>query len=309
MEPGAMEPGRMLRRCCIWLLLSAALLAAAGPSARAQPPSSSDVGPGFTGTGTYLLAPKPSAPPPPGIGPMYRAYAVVTGTDMRQRPWGFARCLREVLVKVSADPRLANDPRTAALAAHADRFVAWFGYVDLMANDPLHDEQGTYDRPYRLTVYFDPARIDAALARLGEHPWRGTRPVIVPVLLVTGPKPPSYVLSADIQAGAAERGAFITAATEFGMAVRFPGKAELSAWNISAMDFPPKPPASPAPGEMVVLGTLQWSETLPGWIGSWHTRWQGAAYSWGISGVNYDAAFRDIVGGAVLLASGRGRPE
>jgi hypothetical protein len=30
---------------------------------------------------------------------------------------------------------------------------------------------------------------------------------------------------------------------------------------------------------------------------------------WGISGVNYDAAFRDIVRGVVLLASGRGAPD
>jgi hypothetical protein len=40
------------------------------------------------------------------IGGFYRANAIVTGTDMRQRPWGFARGLREVLLKVSGDPRL-----------------------------------------------------------------------------------------------------------------------------------------------------------------------------------------------------------
>jgi uncharacterized protein len=40
-----------------------------------------------------------------------QAYAIVTGTDMRQRPWGMAQCLREVLVKVSGDPVLKDDPR------------------------------------------------------------------------------------------------------------------------------------------------------------------------------------------------------
>jgi hypothetical protein len=53
------------------------------------------------------------------IGAFYEAYAIVTGTDMRQRPWGFAQCLREVLVKVSGDPRLKDDPRVIELAAHA----------------------------------------------------------------------------------------------------------------------------------------------------------------------------------------------
>ena len=62
-------------------------------------------------------------------------------------------------------------------------------------------------------------------------------------------------------------------------------------------------------GEAVVTGTLDWSEELPGWIGKWHMRWQGADYAWGISGVNYDAAFRNIVRGVVLVASGAGTPD
>ena len=140
----------------------------------------------------------------------------------------------------------------------------------------------------------------------------GARPVIVPVLRVSGPKPPPYVLSADIAAGAAQRGAFAVAAGVFGMTVRFPGKAELAAWGVSAADFPSptaQPPASRTPGEMVVLGTLEWSETLPGWIGRWRADWNGAPYRWGVKGVNYDAAFRDIVSGAVLLATGHGSPD
>src|SRR5260221_14211864 len=61
---------------------------------------------------------------------LYSAYAIVTGTDMRQRPWGFAQCLKEVLVKVSGDPRLKNDRRVGAMADHADQFVASFDYAD-----------------------------------------------------------------------------------------------------------------------------------------------------------------------------------
>jgi hypothetical protein len=245
------------------------------------------------------------------IGAFYEAYAIVTGTDMRQRPWGMAQCLREVLVKVSGDPRLKDDPRVIELAAHADRLVASFDYVDMMAGFPKKDDQGSYDRPHRLTVRFDPAKIDGTLAELGETPWRGERPVLVPVLLVHGRKPPAYILSAEVPAGAEQRGSFVNAASEFGMMVRMPSEAELAAWGVGVdhFPFPQQEPLREAPGEAIVAGTLDWSETLPGWIGAWRTRWHGADHRWGISGVNYDAAFRDITRGVVLLASGRGTPD
>jgi uncharacterized protein len=243
-----------------------------------------------------------------GAGDFYQAYAIVTGTDMRQRPWGFAQCLREVLVKVSGDPRLKDDKRTLALAVEADRFIAAFDYVDMMAGIPKKDDQGSYDRPHKLTVRFDPAKIDALLAELGETPWHGERPVVVPVLLVHGPKPPPYLLSAEAPAGAEQRGSFVNAAGEFGMRVRLPSDAELAAWGIAADHFPGALPPEGAPGKAIVIGTLDWSETLPGWVGQWRTRWHGKDHAWGISGVNYDAAFRDIAQGVVLLASGRGAP-
>src|SRR5258708_15146559 len=138
---------------------------------------------------------------------LYQAVAIVTGTDMRSRPTGFAQALREVLVKLTGEPLLLRDPRVAELAAHADTLVLSFDYVDQLAGVPRHDEQGTYDRPHDLTVRFDPARIDAALAALGEQPWRGARPAIVPGLAVRGFGAP-YLLSAESPAGAQPRAAF-----------------------------------------------------------------------------------------------------
>jgi hypothetical protein len=246
------------------------------------------------------------------LSELYGADAIVTGTDMRQRPWGFAQCLTEVLVKVSGDPRLRDDPRVAALADHADQYVAAFDYADLMAGIKKKDDQGSYDRPHRLTVRFDPAKIDGILATLGDRPWRGERPVVVPVLLVRGPKPPPYVLSADIPAGDAQRGSFATWAGAAGLKVRFPSDAEFAAGGISVEHFPGEtsPPRTGArANDAVVIGTLDWNETLPGWVGAWRLRWRGADHQWGISGVNYDAAFRDIVRGVELIASGNGEPD
>lgn len=239
---------------------------------------------------------------------LYTADAIVTGTDMRQRPWGFAQCLKEVLVKVSGDPKLRDDPRVAALADRANQFVASFDYADLMAHLKKNDDQGSYDRPHRLTVHFDPARIDALLAQLGDTPWRGTRPVIVPVLRVMGPKPPAYVLSDVTPRGEEQRGAFLEAASEFGMTARFPTESELAGWHATAEMFSPL--LMPDVADTVyVTGTLEWNEALPGWVGNWLLRWHGVQHHWSISGVNYDAAFRDIVRGVMLLASKRGSPD
>jgi uncharacterized protein len=301
-------------RAVRWAGLLELLLAASLSTAHAQQSPANAVAQGASSPanggyfGSRLIGSKSPNRCPPDIGPTYRADVIVTGTDMRQRPWGFARTLREVLVKTSGDPRLKDDPRTLALAEHADRFVACFDYVDLMADVPLHDDQGTSDRPHRLNVFFVPAEIDVILTRLGDKPWRGRRPFIVPVLLVHGRKPPPYVLSAEIAAGAEQRGAFDNAANEFGMHARIPSDRELLSWNAKISRFPSEPPPSSA-GEAVVIGTLDWSETLPGWIGRWRMRWRGVEYAWGIKGVNYDAAFRNIVRGVMLVSSGAGLPD
>ena len=238
---------------------------------------------------------------------LYRATIIVTGTDMRSRPFGFAQALRAVLVNVSGETRLRDDPRVSALAAHADPLVASLSYVDLDAANKIHDDQGTYDRPYDLTVKFVPALIDKALADLGERPWRGTRPVVVPVLAVRG-FASSYLLSAENPAGAEQRQAFADVAGDFYMKVRFPTAAQFTAWGIGMGRFPSLPTTA-ATNDALVAGTLEFQESLPGWVGSWRMRWRGVEYAWGVKGVNYDAAFRDIVRGVLRVASGHGAPD
>ena len=238
---------------------------------------------------------------------LYQMTVIVTGYDMRSRPSGFAQALRWVLVNVSGEPRLRADPRVSALAAHADKLVASFDYVDQMAGIKYHDEQGTYDRPYNLTVKFVPAKIDQALAGLGEKPWRGKRPVVVPALMVRGFNGASYRLSAESLAGADQRTAFADVARDFYMKVRFPTEADFAAWG-NGTGRVPAAPARETADEAVVAGTLEFNRSIPGWVGSWRLRWRGIDYAWGIKGVNYDEAFRDIVRGVLRLASGHRGP-
>ena len=226
---------------------------------------------------------------------------------MRQRPLGFAECLTEVLVKVAGAPALGHDPRVASLAEHADALVRSFDYVDPRAWFLHHDDQGTYDRSYELTVRFDPAKIDAALGTLGLAPWQGTRPLIEPVILIRRNESP-YLLSATEPRGAEMRRAIVDDAAALGLGVHFPSEAELAAWGVTLMGFP-APLAEAGPGRFRVLGALNWSVKALGWVGTWQAGAAGQEHRWEISGVGYDQAFASMVSGAVMLAHGTGVPQ
>ncbi|HLW47296.1 MAG TPA: DUF2066 domain-containing protein [bacterium] len=238
---------------------------------------------------------------------LYQETVITTGSDLRYRADGFSRAFRIVLVKVSGESRLDHDPRVDRLAKEAGLFVASFGYVDQMAGIKHKDDQGTYDRPFNLTVHFVPAMIDRALTGLGAHPWRGTRPVVVPVLAVRGVSA-AYLLTEDGPAGADQRAALVAAADDFALSVRFPTDGEMAAWHVALGSFP-SPPAAPAPDRVVVSGTLEFQEVIPGWVGAWRMRWHGVDYTWGIRGVNFDGAFRNLIRGVARAASGHGAPE
>ena len=241
---------------------------------------------------------------------LYQATTIVTGTDMRSRPSGFAQCLREVLVKVSGEPRLSSDPRVADLASRADVFVTSFTYVDPRANVRPHDDQGTYDRSQNLTVVFDRAKVDDALAKLGELPWPGPRPTIVPFVALRsaeGPWKGEFLLAADETSASVQRDSFLNSAGKYGMRARFPAGSDYQAWGMGPEG--PVPDIPSKEGEMLVRGVLEFRPDAMGWVGLWYLRWHGASYAWKISGVGFDQAFDDLVAGAVRVASGHGAPD
>ncbi|MGH7005953.1 MAG: DUF2066 domain-containing protein, partial [Alphaproteobacteria bacterium] len=131
---------------------------------------------------------------------LYQAKAIVTGQEQLDRRRGVALCLKEVLVKVSGDPRLAADPRVAEVTARAGTFVDTFRYRDRMSEKPINDEQGTRDRPYDLTVKFNPSKIDSALRSLGRAPWTALRPRLA-VFVVVNNGATTYALASDARRG------------------------------------------------------------------------------------------------------------
>lgn len=258
------------------------------------------------------------APAPPVVAQetdaLYRAVAIVTGTGAANRRHGLAMCLEEVLVKVSGDARLAGDRRVAVLARRADALTRRFSYRDRFAHRPINDEQGTRDRPHDLTVDFDPAKIDAELARLGRRPWTASRPRLV-VYLAVDSGVDSYMLAGDGARGGDQREALADAARRVAIPVTIPGAAGLAAAEATVKRLVAVDPAmldaaaKAAGGDQALVGRLLWSDAARGWIAEWRLAFEGKLYRWQIRGVSFDDAFRHAMRGAAQILSGNGRPK
>jgi hypothetical protein len=223
--------------------------------------------------------------------------AIVTGTGEGTRTEGLDHALRDVLVKRSGNPGLLRDPRVDPLAAKAADMVENYLYLDRMSDLPKHDEQGTRDRPYNLVARFSPAKIDAALAELGDRPWLAERPTLLVRIEISDNKGGRFPLSADGDNDERHRQALLAAAGRYGMHLVLLPLASANA----------DPGVSDA---LVVTGTLRWSNTDPGWTGGWHAVGpRSEDKAWGIKGVSFDEAYRDLMWGAIAIASGHALPD
>jgi len=246
------------------------------------------------------------------IQDLYQARTIVTGQGEENRQRGFPLCLEDVLIKVSGDPRLIDDPRLGLLQAQAATFVVSFDYHDRMAGLATHDEQGTRDRPYDLTVHFDRDKIDTALKSLGLTPWPTPRPRVV---VVFGMKQATakYVLTRDSDhVGPME--SLAAAAEKRGIPILMPSTRELAihgiAWENLTGDMAGFHAIARALGADVALaGQLIWEEQELGWAGSWSLVAPGGVYRWQIRGVTFDAAFRHALSGSAQILSGHGDPK
>jgi uncharacterized protein len=244
---------------------------------------------------------------------IYTTRAVVTGKDERNRPLGFRLCFEDVLVKVSGDASIVKDRRFEVLAAAAGQYVSTFSYRDRFEGKPVHDEQGTYDRPHFLTCQFDPQKIDAVLKMLGRKPWLGHRPRLLMVLVVHG-RTSSGLLSSDGVFDPDMREALGNAAERYGLTVNLPSVAALQVnqINIDTAEITPAGRllrvAQLSDSELPLVGDLRWSDAALGWVANWRLAVNGRGHRWSVSGVNYDEAFRNAVRGAMRVLSGNGGP-
>lgn len=264
--------------------------------------------------GLVLAIAMSAAPAAAQTAPLYQSRTIVTGQEEPERLEGFVRCFEQVLVKVSGDPRLASHPQLADLAAEADRYVTAFRYRDRMEGIPVHDEQGTRERPHDLTVDFDPPKIDAALAALGSRPWLGERPRLT-ILAAVGNARGAYVLASDGESGRDMREGLAAAADRLGMEAGLPDEAALQALGLTPETLPGTSSetragaARQAGGDVALAGTVTWSRRDLGWIASWSMDHAGRSYQWRIGGDGFDQAFRTGISGAAQILSGNNAPE
>jgi hypothetical protein len=244
---------------------------------------------------------------------LYRAKAIVTGTGELNRQIGFKKCLDEVLVRVSGDQRLPKKPQMAELRDKAASFVAEFRYRDRLEGIPVHDEQGTHDRPHDLTCIYRPEIIDALLKSLGSRPWLAERPVLAVFLAATrGGK--TFVLTADGEESPYMRDSFTARADPLAMRVVFPtiallASSGLDGRNVAATDIAKLDEAARKAGAgQALAGTIVWSDKELGWIADWRLQADGKAYRWQVRGVSFDEAFRVAMKGAAQILSGNGQP-
>ncbi|QFU15767.1 DUF2066 domain-containing protein [Microvirga thermotolerans] len=244
---------------------------------------------------------------------LYRGQAITTGQMPENRGPAFARTFVDVLVKVSGDPALMEDPRVEKEAAQAASYVRAFRYRDRLEGKPIHDEQGTRDRPHDLTVDFDPPKIDAFLESLGRKPWDGNRPVLA-VLLAVRIGGNDYVLAADAERGRDQRDAFAAASRRIGVPVVIPAEAVLAEGSVTAAALRGHGPSDPdavaraAGADHPLVGTMDFSDADHGWVVTWRLRSGGRETTWQVRGVNFDEAFRNGLRGSARVLSGNGHP-
>lgn len=239
---------------------------------------------------------------------LYSAKAIVTGQGEKNRQSGFRDCLERVLVRVSGDQRLLRKPEMTGLLARAGSFVTRFSYRDRLAGKPVHDEQGTYDRPHDLTCHYEASTLDGVLAQLGSQPWLSRRPTLA-IFLDVQRNGPLYRLSPDNPRDQAMRESFIAGGETVVMQVRFPARDAVDAWELGPSDPKLGDMAKAAGADLPVVGRLQWSEADLGWVATWRLAADGVEHRWTVKGVNFDEAFRVAVRGAAQILSGNGTPD
>lgn len=268
---------------------------------------------GWAAAFLVFLAGAVPAPAAQRVDNLYRTAIEVTGQREETRAPALRRGFRDVLAKVSGDPRLLDDARVDGLFGPAA--IAAYSYRDLMAHLPKKDEQGTRDRPHLLTLDFSPAAIRRALASLGRATWSEVRPVVA-VFVAVEIGNSEFVIADEGEPGALQRTSLRKAAERYGIPVVFPSRAliETEVLSIASLRSPDiaglAAAARRAGGDTALVGHMEFSDEERGWVCRWSVpSTSGGSHDWGIRGVNFDEAFRHAVRGTAQILSDNGRPN
>lgn len=242
------------------------------------------------------------------IADLYTSKVIVTGQGEENRQFGFRACVPQMLVRVSGDQRLLDHAGMDAIVENAAAHVAAFTHRDRLAGKPIHDEQGTYDRPHDLTCIFDAAHADDLLAELGSKPWPLPRRGVVVFLHVqrdTG----GFALAADNDDSPYMRESLALAAEPLALEVTLPPSGILPALGNTLPDGDRLTTLAQGLGDAAPLAiTLEWSDAELGWIASFRMVDEKGLHDWTASGISFDEAFRIGLRGAAQILSGNDAP-
>jgi len=241
-------------------------------------------------------------------GDLYTAQTIVTGTGEPERTRGFRAGLEDVVVKLTGDARLASSPELAGLLRDPHRLIERFEYEDRMKGIPVHDEQGTRERPHFLRMRFKTEDIEAELARLRLAKWAEPRPLLAIWLAVRTAKD-SYLLQNRGDRGYGQRAVIAEAALRRGIPVHLPpgAPAQQSAVTFADIAESRLDGAKEASSHCNawLFGLL--SVTAEGyWNIAWHLEWEGKQRTWNRAGVSFDTALKDGLETSALVLSGKG---
>lgn len=238
---------------------------------------------------------------------LYRAETIVTGTGLSERMRGFRIGVEDVLVKLTGDASVADSAEAGNVAVKAADLIADFTYEDRMKGIPIHDEQGTRDRPHYLRMRFDPEKFDAALAQAGLNKWVGARPTLAVWLGISEPRG-NYVLAREGE-GYGQREVLKDASKKRGIPILLPteNQTAVTYQTIAKPDLDVLRQASKELGGSGILyGRLDFDGEAH-WNTSWVAAGDGFEAAWAVNGVTFDVALKGAIDQAAAAFSRHAR--
>ncbi len=232
---------------------------------------------------------------PVGTEALYKAETIVTGTGPSERMRGFRIGVEDVLIKLTGDVSLAGSKAAESVSEHAADLVADYTYEDRMKDLPIHDEQGTRDRPHFLRMRFDAEKFDAALRDAGLKKWTGERPTLAVWIGISEPRG-NYVLASQGD-GYGQREVLKDASKKRAIPVLLPGTDQTAVTydTITKGDIAALRAASKnLGGDAILYGVLDFDGES-----HWNTHWtvtgEHADAAWTMNGVTFDAALKGAI--------------
>ncbi len=227
---------------------------------------------------------------------LYKAETVVTGTGEAERMRGFRVGAEETVIKLTGNAKLAGSARIEPILDDAAALVADYSYEDRMKGIPIHDEQGTRDRPHYLRIRFDKAKVDEALADARLKKWKAERPLVAVWLGIKDARK-KHVLASEGPEGYGQREVLEEASKKRGVPIVLPPPGDSpvtynvidkSLWHVLQQESDKL--GAPA----VLYGTLNFDGNA-----AWDLRWTLAGprtyAKWSKKGVTFDVGLKDAI--------------